>query len=285
MLWLIFALLSAFFTGANSIFHRVIMLKEDTMSYACIFQYLAALFFIPFLIGEFAIPSEIFAWALVVIASALWAIESFVAFEAFTHIPISIRAPMDQIKLVFILILSVLLLSESLLIEKIIGTILIFIGVFMLTYEKQRWFAGFANKGVKFIFISAFVYSLVAIVDKAALNYFTAGTYGFMVFLFPAMILTPFLRKKKSEVKQLFKQSWLVMIGAVVLSIFAFYFRLKAFSLAESSMVFPITRLGILISVLSGIIFLKERKYVGRKIVAAIIAIIGASLIAGAFNF
>jgi drug/metabolite transporter (DMT)-like permease len=285
MLWLIYALIAAFFTGANSLFHRAIMLKEDTMSYACIFQYLAALFFIPFLVMEFAIPFKVFPWVLVVIASALWAIETFAAFEAFTHVPVSIRTPIDQVKLVFILILSVLFLSEALFIEKIIGTLLIFAGVFMLTYEKKRWFAGFAGKGVKLVFLSAFVFSLVTIVDKAALAYFPAGTYGFIVFLLPAVMLTPFLRKKKNEVRQLFRQSWLLMVGAVVLSILAYYFRLKAFSVAESSLAFPITRLGILVSVLGGILFLNERDFIARKMIAAVIAIIGASLIAGAFSF
>ena len=73
MLWLIYALIAAFFVGANSIFHRIIMLKEDTMSYACIFQFIAAIFFIPFLVKEFMIPFGIFPWILVGIASILWA--------------------------------------------------------------------------------------------------------------------------------------------------------------------------------------------------------------------
>ena len=151
MLWLVYALISAFATGINRVFHRVVMLKEDTISYSCLFNIIGGLFFIPLLIKEFIFPLEIFPWILVGIAAALWAIETFVSFESFAYVPVSIKSPMDETRVVFLLILSVLILSESLFIEKIAGTLLIFIGIVILTYKDGRFFVRFAEKGTKLI--------------------------------------------------------------------------------------------------------------------------------------
>ncbi|MBR9692125.1 EamA family transporter [Candidatus Woesearchaeota archaeon] len=261
------------------------MLKEDTLSFVCLMQFVAAIFFIPMLILEFALPRALFPWLIVIIASALWALASFVYYEAHSLVPVSIKAPLDESKLVFILFLSVLILSESLFLEKVIGIFVMFTGLLILAYKKKGFLKNVKDKGTLLILGSAFLLALVSIVDKYALRFFTPGTYGFLVYFIPGLILVPFLINKKQEAKKLVRESWKLALIAVLFSVVAYYFRLKAFDLAEVSLVFPITRLSVLIAVFGGIIFLKEREYVWRKLIASVIVIIGAILLAGTFNF
>lgn len=285
MIWLIYSLISALSGGINKIFHRMIMLKEDTLSYSFIFQMIGCVFFIPLMIMDFTFPDNLFPWVIVLFACIVWALETFVAFEAYIHVPVSVRSPLDEVRVIFLLILSVIFLAESLSIEKVLGTILVFIGIFTLTYQKGNFLNKIREKGIMLVFLSAFLYSIASILDKAALKYFSAGTYGFLVYFVPAIMFIPFITNKKAEIGNLFKNSIFLVLVSAFVSFLAYFFRLKAFSLADVSLVFPITRLSVLIGVISGIIFLKERENILRKIIASIIVIIGVVLISGYFVF
>lgn len=284
MLWLIYAIMASTVSGIGSVFHRVIMVEEDTLSYACILSLVGALFYIPFLIKEFALPSELLPWAIVLLASVVWTATAYYDLESVTHSPISIKKPFDQIRMIFVLFLSVILLSDALTTNKLVGTLVMFIGLITLTYQRKGFFSRLREKSVVLLLVASLLYAIVSIIDKYALNFFTEGTYGFVVFLIPGLLFIPFLRKKKAEYKQLMRNRWKMIFVAGLFAVLSYYFRLKALALADASLVFPITRMGILISVFSGIIFLKERKHVWRKVIASVIIIVGASILAGAFN-
>ncbi|MBU2637605.1 MAG: EamA family transporter [Nanoarchaeota archaeon] len=284
MLGLLFAVLSAFSKGFEKILHRYVLVKEDSLSYAFIWHLLASLFFLPFFIIEFNIPKESFAWGLVLISAVLWAIVAYTGFRAYSHLQVSLKEPIGKSKMLFVLLLSVIFLKEAITTEKVLGTILIFAGIVTLTYKKGKRFGDFGNRGVQLTLLSAFLMSVVLLVDKYATNFFNPGMYSFMVYFLPSVVLFPFVVKRKTEIRSIVRNKLGATIATVFLGAAYYYLLLRAFKLAEASAVVPIVELGTLIAVFGGIKFLKEREQIPKKIIAAVIVVIGAVLLSGVFR-
>jgi uncharacterized membrane protein len=284
MLGIIFAVLSAISKGFEKILHKYVLVKEDSLSYAFIWHILSSIFFLPFFIIEFNLPKQHFAWMLVILSSILWAIVAYSGFKAYSHLEVSIKTPLGKSKMLFVLLFSVIFLKEILTLEKILGTILVFVGIIVLTYKKEKRFGDLKNKGGKLTLISAFLMSIVLLVDKYATNFFNPGMYSFLVYFLPAIVIFPFVSNKKTELKSIFKNRFSTTITTTLLGAAYYYLLLKAFKLAEASTVVPIVELSTLIAVFGGVKFLKESEEIPKKIIATIIVIIGAILLSGVFK-
>ncbi len=281
MVGIIFAALSALSKGFEKVLHRFILIREDSLSYAFVWHILTAIFFLPLFIIEFNLPKQSFAWLLIIISSALWSIIAYVGFKAYSYLEVSIKTPIGKSRMLFVLLLSVIFLKETLTLKKILGTFLIFTGIVILTYKRGKRFGSLKEKGVQLTFLSAFLTSVVWLVDKYATNFFNPGMYSFLVYFVPSTMLFPFVLRKKQELKSLLKFRSSAIIFTVILGAAHYYLILRAFKLTEASIVVPIVELSTLIAVFSGIKFLKESKEVSKKIIAAIIVILGAVLLAG----
>ena len=130
--------------------------------------------------------------------------------------------------------------------------------------------------------ITALLSALVAIIDKKATVYFSAGMYGAIVYLIPALFLGIYvLTRKRKDAASIMrtKSRWLSIVVACG---FVFYFfQLLAFKAADVSIVYPVLRMSTLFTVLGGIIFLGERESVIRKLTATLIIIAGVILVSG----
>jgi hypothetical protein len=74
-------------------------------------------------------------------------------------------------------------------------------------------------------------------------------------------VLSLFLYKRTHHVGHLFRIRWPSVLMLTVLSAVTYYFVLKAFSLADVTLVYPLLQLTTLFTVLGGIIFMKEREH------------------------
>jgi drug/metabolite transporter (DMT)-like permease len=258
------------------------MKTESPYSYALVENVLTAIAFLPLLYLEFVFPVDYFAWVLVGVSSILWVLVTITNYHAYKHTPVTLKDPISQSSVLFVFALSILFLSESITLLKISGIILVFSGLVLITFKNQNLFGGFFDKGVQLTLLTAFLSSVVVIVDKVAMKYFTPGTYGFLVYLIPSLILIAFLKNRKDETKNLLKNRWPYVALIVVLGVSVYYFSLKAYSLADASIVFPIIRLSTIFGVFGGLaIFEEERKNIFRKIIAIAIIIAGVLLVSG----
>ncbi len=79
-------------------------------------------------------------------------------------------------------------------------------------------------------------------------------------------------KKKYKYIKDIKKRSWLFIILSGLSTSLSWLFYFKALALGEASIVFPIEKLSLVVSILISIIFLKEK--VSKKQIAGIIIII-----------
>ncbi|HIH11185.1 TPA: EamA family transporter, partial [Candidatus Woesearchaeota archaeon] len=217
MLGIVFAILSSGSKGLEKIAHRYVLANEDSVSYAFVWNLLSSLLFLPLFILEFNLPQEPWTWSLVLISSTLWALVSYFGFKAYSSLEVSLKEPIGKSKIFFVLFLSVLFLRESLTVEKVIGTLLIFGGVILVTYHQRKRFGSFRDKGVIYTLISAFLSAVVLLVDKYGMMFFKPEMYSFLVYFIPAVILFPLVIRKKLELKSIVQQRFGATIMAVVL--------------------------------------------------------------------
>lgn len=280
-MWLLFAIIAAISGGARSLLHRAVMKTEDALSYAFVENAITAAVFIPLLTIEFSLPGQIEAWALVLLSAFLWSIIALVSMKSYKHSEVSIREPVSHSRIIIVFFLSVFLLSEAVMAEKIAGTLLIFAGMIIITYERKDRLGKLKDRGVQLTLVASILMALVTIVDKYGLNYFAPGTYGFIVYVIPAAILGIFASRKMKGIANLAHNKGIYVLAAIILGAVFYYFNLKALEAAEASIVFPVIRMSTMVAVLGGIIFLGERKDIAKKLASTIIIIAGAVLLAG----
>jgi drug/metabolite transporter (DMT)-like permease len=279
VLWLLFAIMSLASSGFMGIIHRYVLKEHDWISYNFVESLLTALFFIPLVLLSFSLPTSPFAFYVLLAAIGLWTLAWAASAKSFQLVEASERSPLKQTQIIFLLIFSYFFLSEVLTFNKVAGSLLIFVGVVLISYKKGHLLRKFNDRGFQFILLSALLTAIVSLVDKIALSYWNPATYSFFVYLFPGLIFGGFLGKRKDSLKKMMKSRYLIIIIVSAMEVIYYYTRLVAFSLTDVSNVFPILRLSTLVTVVGGIILLKERKNIWQKIVSAIIMVAGAWLI------
>jgi drug/metabolite transporter (DMT)-like permease len=171
---------------------------------------------------------------------------------------------------------SLFLYSETLTAQKLLGGLLI-IGA-LLTVSLNSKAKKSSIKGMLIAVPISIILGLGWMLDKKGAQLFHANTYNILVWAIPVIfIYLPYM--KLDEIKtELRITSWKIVLLAG-LNVVGYLMQLKALEIAEATRVIPIVQTSTLFTVLLGIILLKERDFIGRKIIAGVMAIIGVFLL------
>jgi drug/metabolite transporter (DMT)-like permease len=282
MLWLVFALGTALLLAVLSLIHRKIMFTANPYSYAFLENVVGLLIFIPMAALDWRMSGEPIAWIYVVSGGVLWTGVAIALTYSYKYTEVSIRAPIGESRTLWVLLLSALFLAEKITITKIIGVFVIIGGVALLSYKRENLSRSLNDKGIQFTLLVSFLIAIAAIIDKKALSYFSVGTYGVLMYLFPAALLSIYaLGPVRFDTRQVIrKQTWLLLIVGA-LSAATYLLNLNALSLADVSAVYPVMRLSTVFTVLGGIILLHEREHVLQKLGSSAIVFVGVLLVSG----
>jgi len=189
----------------------------------------------------------------------------------------------------FTLILAFFFLKETITPQKVFGITLVFFGITILVLpfkarskQKNNLQNNPTNitKGVLLTSVTAFFLSITYIVDKYATKFFNPEVYAFLVYFVPTLFLMPFALMNKKDISSLLKHKRKV-ISSSFLGALYYYLLLNAFRLLDASIVIPTLELSSVISVIGGIIFLRERTRILQKLLATLLVIIGVLTNAG----
>lgn len=276
---LLFVALAIIAGTGYKLINKYVLKETEPYAFALITNIVSAVIFFLLALNTFSFPKEPMAWIVLGIASILWTIIAVSTLISYKATDVSIREPLSQSKTIIALILGILFLREAVSAGRIIGTIVIFLGITLLIYHPERRFGRLSDKGVKWTLFAALLSAFVAIADKAALKWFSLETYGFLVYFFPSIILLFFLSKRTHQVRHLLKTKWKSALAGIALALTAYYFTLKAFSVADVTIVYPLLQLTALLTVIGGLIFMNEREHMWQKIIAVVIIIAGSIIL------
>ncbi|WP_294399734.1 EamA family transporter [uncultured Clostridium sp.] len=284
-MWVLFAFASAFFAGVTSILAKIGVKDVDSHVATAIRTIIVLIFswIMVFIIGSQStivnIDGKTF---LFLILSGLSTGGSWLCyFKALQLGDVNKVVPIDKSSTILTMILAFIFLNEKITINMVIGMIGIAIGTYLMIQKKEK-----AEKIVKrkawliYALLSALFASLTSILGKIGIENVESnlGTaIRTIVVLVMAWIIV-FATKKQRDIKKIDKRSLIFLILSGVATGASWLCYYKALQDGLASIVVPIDKLSILVTVLFAYIFLKE-KLSKKSLLGLILIVVGTLLL------
>jgi len=232
---------------------------------------------IPFF--ELKFPSDWRIYALLLLSNVFYVGQDLLKFKSYKYLDISVISILFQISKVFFIIYGLLFFKETLTFYEMIGIGLILFGSGMVSFRRSKFEI---NKHSWLVIGSALAFATAMSIDVGISKQFNLPFYLLMIYFIPASAIFIGGRKNIKMIKRDFigtERNWYYLIIAGITSAFGMLFYLLALRQGQVSIVAPISSLTVLLNVFAGYIFLKERDNLGKRVLAAVIAIIGVILL------
>ena len=243
-----------------------------------ILEFLAGVFIlllIPFF--EIKFPTDIKIYILWGISIIFFAITDRINTTVRRGVEASTFNILRQISTVFILIAGILIFKEEVVFKKIIGAILIIFSNILIFYEKDVFKN---NKFVLLGIIANITYTVAILLEIDLANYFNLPMFIGINLMVPAILIYIFNRVKIKDIKEEFSchNKGLLCINSLTwgLSIFA---QIRAYNIGNMTIVAPLCATAVILNVIAGYLFLKERDNLLKKIIAGAIIVFSVFLI------
>jgi len=279
MSWTALAFSSVVFFTSLNLLQRVLAVdSKHPRAMAVLFNGIAALIalLIFALTGShknFVLPTAPQAWIALLIATFCYGMFERWRFLAAKLLDASVLTTIVNISVLIAFIGALFLYSEPLTVQKLLGGVLIVGALFLVSINNKAKKS--SKKGVLVAVAISIVLGLGWMLDKLGTQYFNASTYNIFIWAVPVIfIYFPHIKLDiiKTELKL---ASWKIFVLAG-LNVVGYLMQLKALETAEATRVIPIVQTSTLFTILMGIIILKEREHIPRKIIAGLMAISGA---------
>ena len=278
MNWFFLALGSILLFSSSNLLQRILSVKsKNARAMSALFNATAAVMalLISLFSGslrDFVLPDESKAWIALAVASLVYGIAERVRFSASKLLEASIMTTVANISVVVAFIISLFLYSEPLTISKLIGSVLIFIALFLVSSKHKN--KEVSKKGLLLAILMNFMYGLGWSLDKMGATYFSPNIYNIFIWFIPIIfIYLPYLSFK--DIKIEFKLAGWKIFVLSTLNVIGYLMQLKALAMVEATKVIPIFQLSTIVTIISAIFLLKEKKNILLKIIAGLIAITG----------
>lgn len=277
-MWPVFALVSGSFYTLQGLITRHVLKgnKKDAWAFSFYFSAVGALISLPFFLTNFKVAYTWSYWIIMIIVGLLIVSQNLLNFKSANHLPASVGGAMTKFRLVWVLVLGVIILKESLTWQKTIGTTLaVLAGIVILNKVKKIG----SIEGLILIFSSTFFYAIVIILYKYLFQAFNSQSLTFFIFLFPMLINLLIMPNSINRIVALIKTDGRFVFIACVLGAFANLAMNYALSIGEASRVLVIIESFLIVTLVGEHLILKEKEHLAIKLVAVILAIMGAVLI------
>lgn len=281
-MWLLYAVGSALFAGLTSILAKCGIRKTDSTVATAIRTIIVLIFawVMVFVVGSQGTIASIPARSLAFLGlSGLATGVSWLCyFYALQRGPIDKVVPIDKSSTVMTILLAALLLGESVTLTRGIGVVLIAVGTFLMI-EKKGGVQKEENGWMLAAFGSAIFAALTSILGKAGItgvesNLGTALRTGVVLIMAWVMV---FVQGKQGQVKAVPKNElgFICLSGLATGASWLCYY--KALQLGPASLVAPIDKLSILVTVLFSYIVFHER--LNRKALTGLAVLVAGTLV------
>lgn len=281
-MWLLYAVGSALFAGLTSILAKCGIRKTDSTVATAIRTIIVLIFawVMVFVVGSQGTIASIPARSLAFLGlSGLATGVSWLCyFYALQRGPIDKVVPIDKSSTVMTILLAALLLGESVTLTRGIGVVLIAVGTFLMI-EKKGGVQKAESGWMLAAFGSAIFAALTSILGKVGItgvesNLGTALRTGVVLIMAWVMV---FVQGKQGQVKAVPKNElgFICLSGLATGASWLCYY--KALQLGPASLVAPIDKLSILVTVLFSYIVFHER--LSRKALTGLAVLVAGTLV------
>lgn len=252
--------------------------EADTFTYLIQLISTVCLSFVFLFFVEFNFNFNLFNIILVVLAGASWYIGSLITNRSIKATDLTLREPILQTRVIFVLLFSAIFLKEHISFWGYIGVITIFIGSIISSLKEKINLKNLKTDGLFLSLLASFLVAISYTFDKYALNFIDVLPWVFMMYLVPLLLLLPKTGKTWQDIRHQPKDRLMGLFFRVILGSMAYISLIFILSKTNLSKSFPISQLSSVFVFLGGL-YLGERNNLVYRAVGSIIAIIGGVLI------
>ena len=282
-MWVIFAFLSAFFAGITSILAKCGIRKTDSNVATFIRTIIVLLFslLMVMIVGSFPTLKNLSAKTILfLVLSGLSTGASWLCyFRALQKGNINKVVPIDKSSTVLTIILATIFLGESITLYKTLGVIAIGLGTLMMIEKKDTENKTEEKGWLFYAILSAVFASLTSILGKVGIEGVESnlGTSIRTVVVIVMSFVMVSVTGKVKEIKRIDKKElvFILLSGISTGASWLFYYR--ALQDGEASIVVPIDKLSILVTIVFSYFVFKEK--LGKKAFIGLVLIVMGTLV------
>jgi len=196
-------------------------------------------------------------------SSVLYTVYSYSFVTSLATGETSLVTPIYSLNGLILLIFSFLFLSEPFTLTKIIGVILMIIGVSLLKDAKNPFYSVqyiITNIPSRMMFLAVTSQCLGRIIDKYYLPNVHPVTYSAILYFFIAfnLLIILLIRGKSKTILKVFNKKPILSIVSGLINGFSYLFLLYAMQQIDLSLAEPLTNLSLVLTLLFSLLFFKE---------------------------
>lgn len=282
MPWYVLATICTLAVSIANIISRSILKKEesDPIGFSIVFTFLlsAMSFTFSLIIDRFYLPPIDKFFIPFAAAVLLWALWTILYFKGVKLLGAGEVAILSSLGIFFLVVLGIIFFHEKISMFQIVGILLIVLSSCLVIFEHLSFKS---KKGIILIIASSFVSSVAIMMDTIVIRQYDSFSYLSIASFFVALVLLVIFPKKIKTFTILKDR-----LNGPKIILYSFFWTTQSATYylalqggAKVSLLAPFVRSSGVIIIILAFIFLKERKYIKRKIIASIITLIGLVLL------
>lgn len=226
---------------------------------------------------EIKFPTDIKVYIFLGLALIFYSISDRLNTTVRSGIEASTFSMIKQLSTVFMIFAGLIFLKEPFVINKFIGAILIIASNILIFYKKGE---GKPNKYIILGIIANICYTIALFLDVNISNNFNLPFYITISLGIPAILIAIIEKIKITDIKNEFINGnhKAICITGITWSL-SILVQLRAYQLGEVSVVAALCALSVILNVIFGYFFQNEKENLTKKIIAALLIILGIILI------
>jgi drug/metabolite transporter (DMT)-like permease len=276
MNWFLLALLAGTASNIFNIFNRS-SLKErgDSTLYSWFFELVRFFIFFAYFLTSPAFPTHLSTYMWLAALGCNEAFSVYFFMKSHRHTKLSVSTFIIKLQLIWTPLLASLFIGERLSMRDYTGIAVVLLGIGVGIYNPKMK----PDKGTIITLISSFFIALNAVFTKGAAD--GASTpFLMMCMSLPAALFFPFLMKQfRHRAIHMSRQFILNSISGIVFNIIAMTLAVSAIRLGSTSKVTAVYQAMMIIAIIYGVIFLKERENIPQKLAGSAITVLGLFLL------
>ncbi len=274
--WIILAFSAGLCSNTFAFLNRYLLKdKDDPVVYAWYFETLRFSIFCVLAVFDFRIVINAKSLMLFALLGLTEWISMYWYMKMHSYAHLSISSLLSRTRLIWIAVFAFILIGEKLKISEYIGIIVLFFGLSIAIAPKKI----VTDRGARYAALAAIVIALNVVVLKLALPYASNAVVNAIVSL-PSIFLFPlFMKNAKTKIPLMLRTNFRLKSLAIGINAIGLFFFTLALRTSDTSKVSAIYNGMLIFSVLAGIIFLKERENIGRKLIGTGVTLGGVLLL------
>ena len=237
--------------------------------------FIAAIIFIPFF--KITIPTDYKVYIFFSLAIIFYTLYDRLNTTVRNGLEASVINIINQLSVAFMTISGFIFFKEKFILKKFIGALLIILSNVIIFFKKQDTKI---NKYVIIGILANLCFTIALFLDVNISKRFNLAFYVAISLFIPGILIIIFERIKIKQLKEeLFKGNKLAIIITATSTALVSILQLRAYQLGGVSIIAPLCSLTVILNVIASYILLKEKDNIPKKVVAALLIIIGIILI------